>query len=402
MSARSVRVELALEGVPAAVRGLIEQLEAAGHASFVVGGGVRDLLLRRPPGDFDIATAAAAETLLDLFPRAIPIGLKHGTVMVPTASGPVDVTQFRAGPTIEADLAHRDFTINAIAWHPSRGELIDPSDGQGDLTKRRLRAVGAADTRFAEDPLRALRGVRLAAELDLQVPADLLAAMQRAAPALASIARERIRYELGRLLLSAGVTHGLRLLRASGLEAQLAGGVREDAAAVVAALPAELELRLAGWLRGTRSTAILRDLRFSRRVNHAVEHLLRCHPIEAGIDAARDASVRRLLKRVGRNDVASLMALRRAELAFEAPDAAAALDALAAGIARVEAAGRVALQRKDLALDGTQVMEALGNGPGPHVGRALAWLTDRVLDDPSQNTPEALRQLLARFAAKRN
>ena len=126
MDATPVRVELGLKGVPDSVRGLIETLEAAGHPSFVVGGSVRDLLLRRRPGDFDVATAAPVETLLTLFPRAIPIGLQHGTVMVPTVDGPVDVTHFRGGTLLEDDLARRDFTINAMAWHPTRGELFDP------------------------------------------------------------------------------------------------------------------------------------------------------------------------------------------------------------------------------------------------------------------------------------
>jgi tRNA nucleotidyltransferase/poly(A) polymerase len=214
------------------------------------------------------------------------------------------------------------------------------------------------------------------------------------------VARERIRYELSSLLRSSEVARGLRLLRAAGLEAHLAPGVRDDAANVVAALPAQLELRLAGWLRGTRSTAILRDLRFSRRTNTAVERLLHWHPIEAGVDPSRDPSVRRHLKRVGPDRVESLLALRRAEIAHGAPEAAPALNALLAGIARVEAAGRVALQRQDLALDGRQVMEVLDMGPGPHVGRALARLTDCVLEDPSRNTPEGLRELLAGFTAE--
>jgi tRNA nucleotidyltransferase (CCA-adding enzyme) len=388
--------------VPDSVRGLIETLEAGGHASFVVGGAVRDLLLRRSPGDFDVATAAPVETLLELFPRAIPIGLQHGTVMVPTVDGPVDVTNFRGGPCLADDLAHRDFTVNAMAWHPAREELIDPHDGQGDLTKARLRAVGDADARFAEDPLRTLRGVRLAAEIELEVSDDLLSAMRRATPALARVARERVRYELKSLLLSTQVARGLSLLRSSGLEASLAPGVRNDAADVVAALPAELELRLAGWLRGTRSTAILRNLRFSRRTNLAVEQLLRWHPIDAGVDPSRDPNVRRHMKRVGPDRVQALIALRQAELAYEASDAATELAALLAGIARVEAAGRVSLQRQDLAINGRQVMEAMGKGPGPHIGRALAWLTDCVLEDPSRNTLEELQRLITSFVAEQN
>lgn len=400
MDASPVRVEFGPDGVPAAVRELLDRLEAAGHPSFVVGGSVRDLVFGRVPDDFDIATAAPVETLLELFPRAIPIGLKHGTVMVPSAAGPVDVSHFRGSAGIEEDLALRDFTINAMAWHPGRSELFDPHDGRGDLTRRHLRAVLDADARFAEDPLRVLRGVRLAAELELEIGDEVRAAMRRAAPALAGVARERIRYELKRLLLSAQAAQGLRELRSSGIEAHLAPDVREDAAALVGALPLDIELRLAGWLRGTRSTAILRELRFSRRANQTVDHLLRWHPIDAGVDPARDASVRRQMKRVGAEHVAQLLALRRAELADASTEACAGIAAFEAGIARVEAAGRVALQRQDLAIDGREVMELLDAGPGPHVGRALSWLTDCVLEDPSHNTPDGLRRLLESFSVE--
>ena len=400
MDAKPVRVDLGPEAVPDAVSGLLETLETAGHASFVVGGGVRDLLCGREPGDFDIATAAPTDVLLELFPRAIPIGLQHGTVMVPSAAGPVDISHFRGNAGIEADLAHRDFTINAMAWHPSTQALLDPHDGRADLTNRRLRAVLDADARFAEDPLRALRGVRLAAELGLEIPEDLLEAMRRVARRVRRVARERIRHELKSLLLAPGAADGLRWLRASGIEVELAPGALADAGRVVAALPADLELRLAGWLRGTRSTAVLRNLRFSRRANHAVERLLRWHPIDAGVEPSREANVRRHMKRVGPDQVERLLALRRAELGPDAGAAAAALEALEAGIARVEEAGRLALQRQDLAIDGREVMAALGRGPGPHVGEALSWLTERVLDDPAINTAERLRAVLVDFSAE--
>ena len=133
-------------------------------------------------------------------------------------------------------------------------------------------------------------------------------------------------------------------------------------------------------------------------------HLLRWHPIETDVDASRDAAVRRHLKRVGPANVQDLLALRHAELAHgsvaDAAEARERLAALEAGLERVQRAGRLALQRQDLAIDGEEVMERLGRGPGPVVGRALAWLTEQVVEDPSRNTPEALRRLLERFAAE--
>lgn len=394
----------ALPEVPAGVTRLLDRLADAGHERYLVGGCVRDLLQGRPPGDFDVATAASPAQLLALFPRAVPIGLRHGTVMVPSADGPVDVTCFRAGATtIEADLAHRDFTINAVAYDPRTGRLLDPFEGRSDLDKGRLRAVRNARERLAEDPLRALRAARLAATLDLDVDADLVAAMSACVRALRSVARERVRRELSELLLAERVDVGLALLRRTGLEAALAPGTRPDAAAVVAALPADLELRLAGWLRGARAGPVLRQLRFPRRSVQRVEQLLREHPIEGSVQPAKDVSVRRLLKRVGEAELPALLALRRAELRHAAepdPQASRALEQLEEALARVRRSGRLALGRHQLALDGVAVMGVLGIGPGPAVGRALRFLTDRVIENPSLNRPEALRSLLEEWGAQ--
>src|SRR5690606_12456639 len=260
--------------LPASVRAALATLHGAGHRAVLVGGCVRDLLRGVPVADFDVATDAPPERVLALSPRAVPTGLRHGTVMVPTGGAPVDVTTFRAGPRIEDDLAHRDFTVNAIAWDPEAGVWIDPSGGAADLAAGRRRAVGSARDRFAEDPLRALRAARLVAALGLAPDPELVPAMREACAALRGVARERVRQELELLLLAPGAAEGLRLLRASGIEQELAPGTRADAPEVVAALPRSLELRLAGWLRGTRAEAILMGLRFSQRRARAVARLL--------------------------------------------------------------------------------------------------------------------------------
>jgi tRNA nucleotidyltransferase (CCA-adding enzyme) len=394
------------EAVPGPVRALLASLAEAGYPSLLVGGCVRDMLRGRPVADFDIATPASADELLALLPRAIPIGLRHGTVMVPTRSGPVDVTAFRKGPCIEDDLAHRDFTVNAMAYDPDRGRLVDPFGGRADLARGVLRAVGSAADRFAEDPLRALRACRLVAVLGLRVDAAVEAALAGARPGLARVARERIRHELCELLLAEGVAEGLTLLRRSSIESDLAPGAAADAGPVAAALPADLDLRVAAWLRGARSTPILRGLRFPRRCVEAVAGILRAHPIEEAATAASDAAARRVLRRLGERRFAGLAALRRAELVAGAdaarPGAAAALARLAQleeAVARVRRQGALALRRFDLALDGAGVMRVLGCGPGPRVGRALRYLTDAVVEDPSRNTPEALRALLEAWAA---
>lgn len=392
--------------IPHPVRTLLAQLAESGHHSFLVGGCVRDLLRGRPVSDFDVATPASVEELLALFPRAVPIGLHHGTLMVPTRSGPVDVTAFRKGPRIEDDLAHRDFTINAIAFDPAEERVVDPFDGRGDLARRLLRAVGSAADRFAEDPLRALRACRLVAVLGLQIHPDVEAALPGARAGLSRVARERVRHELCELLLGDWVGDGLALLRRSGIEADLAPAAPEDGPAVAAALPADLELRVAGWLRGARTTPILRALRFPRRSVEAVTEILRAHPVEEGTSGASDVAARRVLRRVGERRFPGLAALRRAELCVGAragtPAAEASLARLGEleqAVARVRRQGTLALRRFDLALDGADVMRLLGCGPGPRVGRALRYLTDCVVEDPSRNTPDTLRALLADWNA---
>ncbi|MDJ0852663.1 MAG: hypothetical protein QNK04_30205 [Myxococcota bacterium] len=388
---------------------VLETLQGAGHASFLVGGCVRDLLRGQLPTDFDVATAARPEEVLALFPRAVAVGIRHGTIMLPCPGGPIDVTTFRAGSRIEDDLAHRDFTLNAIAADPASGEIIDPFEGRADLEKGLLRGVGSARDRFAEDPLRALRAARFAACLDLELDPEVVHAMEEAAPLLRGVARERIRRELEILLLAPGAGSGLAWLARTGIEAELVPDAAGDAAEIVPALPPELELRLAAWLRGARATAVLRRLRFPKRTTQRVDRLLRCHPIEAGVSPLKDASVRRQIKRAGEGNLAALVTLRRVELErgedAAKPQAARALARLAeveAAFARLRHEGDLALRRQQLAIDGVEVMRVLGSPAGPRVGAALRHLTDLVIEDPTRNEPRTLRRLLQEWADRRS
>jgi tRNA nucleotidyltransferase (CCA-adding enzyme) len=392
-----------LAGVPAAVSDVISALKGRGHATYLVGGCVRDMLRGEPVGDFDVATAAPPGVVLEALPHSIPVGLRHGTVMVPTPDGPVDVTSFRAGPDIRSDLAHRDFTINAMAIDPTDGSLLDPFGGRSDLARRCLRAVGSAKERFGEDPLRMLRAARLAATLELEVDPEVAAAMTELRPRLSGVARERIRSEISLLLLAPGVARGLALLRRTGIEADLAPGAPPDAPVVVPAVPPALEIRLAAWLRGATTAGIFRRLRFSHRTSQRVAHLLQNHPIGAQVNARRDGEIRRLIARIGTDDLEPLFVLREAELsaANAAPDSPERLqlELVRTAVDRVLRTGALALRRFDLVLRGEDVMQLLGCGPGRRVGRALRHLTDQVIEDPAQNTPEHLRALLLRWAA---
>jgi tRNA nucleotidyltransferase (CCA-adding enzyme) len=388
--------------VPEAVRRVVAALADAGFEAVLVGGCVRDLDLGRPVTDWDVATAAPPAAVLELFPRSIPIGLRHGTVMVPSVAGPIDVTTFRGGD-LAADLARRDFTVNAMALALAPPAHLDPEGGLADLRAGRLRAVRSAGERLEEDPLRALRAARLVAELGLEPDAELTAALPEAAPKLRKVAAERIRAELERLVVAPFAERALRLLRQTGLEAALFGApLAADAPEVVAALPAERSLRLAAWLRGRDAAALLGRLRFPRQRIEEVSLWVRLHPVDAGRDLT---DLGRLVLRVGPAGLDALLALRRAELtagafpAGEAAQARARLDALAGALERLVRTGILADGRPRLAVGGTDVMAWLGCGPGPEVGRALRFLTYRVLENPDLNQLEILQDLLLRWHA---
>lgn len=202
--------------IPAGVEKVCAVLRGAGHAAHPVGGCVRDGLLRRVPGDWDVATSARPETVMALFERTVPTGLPHGTVTILTESGPVEATTFRReggyadgrrpdrvefDADLTEDLARRDFTVNAMALGEN-GEIIDPWGGLEDLRAGVLRCVGDPDARFAEDALRMLRGVRFSAQLGFTIEEKTLAAMRVNAHRAAVLSGERVKAELEKILLS--------------------------------------------------------------------------------------------------------------------------------------------------------------------------------------------------------
>ncbi len=202
--------------IPGPVRACCAALERAGHAAYPVGGCVRDTLLGRVPGDWDVTTSAPPEATLALFDRTVPTGLKHGTVTVLLGGMALEVTTFRReggyadgrhpdavtfDATLEEDLSRRDFTVNAMALAPG-GAIVDPFGGRADLERRLIRCVGDPDRRFQEDGLRLLRAVRFAAQLGFDLEPDTAAALARNAHCLDRVSGERVKAELEKILLS--------------------------------------------------------------------------------------------------------------------------------------------------------------------------------------------------------
>ena len=221
---------------------LVRRLQDAGFNAFWVGGCVRDVLLGRQPGDYDLATSALPEQIEKLFQRTVPVGRKFGVMVVVEGGRPFQVATFRAEADYRdgrhpeqvrfgeamADARRRDFTVNGLFYDPVRKQLHDWVGGESDLRAKVIRTIGAPAERFAEDHLRLLRAVRFAAQLGFEIERDTFAALLANAPKITSISAERIRDELIKLFspapisaaagcLKTGAARGLELLRDSGL-----------------------------------------------------------------------------------------------------------------------------------------------------------------------------------------
>jgi tRNA nucleotidyltransferase/poly(A) polymerase len=434
---------------PEAIVDIARRLAGRGRQAWAVGGAVRDALLHRPGGDWDIATDAPPDEVRRIFRRTVPIGIEHGTVGVLARDGVLyEVTTFRRdvetfgrhavvafADTIDEDLARRDFTFNAIAWNPLTGELRDPFDGAADLERRVLRTVGAPEERFAEDYLRVLRALRFAGHLRLRIESETWAALQAAVPRLSILSAERIREELFKVLAktrAASVT--LRLYEESGALAALVPelaatvgldigrGAGRDAwsialAAVDALPPSRPLLRLAALLHGTgypgaRSRGLRGEWRVMGHETFAARHaeavLRRLKTSNADTDRistlvarqsdlfppdAPPAGIRRWLLHVTPELMYDLFRLRIA--LCRADDAGGGGRDL---LERWHSAHRVLLQHPvlsigDLAVDGRD-LKALGLPPGPRFGEILRALLERVIDDPSLNERETLMRLV--------
>lgn len=408
---------------PPAVLWITRTLEEAGFETWAVGGAVRDHLLGLPEGDWDLSTRARPDDVRRLFRRTVPIGIEHGTVGVLADDGDMyEVTTFRRdvetdgrhavvafADSLEDDLARRDFTLNAMAWHPLRDEIRDPFGGARDLESGILRAVGAPAERFAEDWLRVLRALRFAGRFALRIEEETWRALASGAEHLKVLSAERIREELLKVLdANARPSVSLGLYRESGalaalypeMEALASSGAPgwTLALATVDALPRKRPyLRLAALLRplGNRETAqVLMRLRLSNaQVDEAA--ILAGAPPLPDADAG-DADVRRWLARVGAHRVSAVARLELAEAragrdGASAPARAPAEVVAAWSRARAVRATRPPLSVGDLAFDGRDLI-GMGLRPGPHFGRILDALLDWVLEDPARNERDALRE----------
>lgn len=377
--------------IPKEVLRIARRLEEAGYETWCVGGAIRDNLLGIPNTDFDLATAAPPQVVRKLFRRTVPVGIEHGTVAVLDRNNrPHEVTTFRRdvvtdgrhavvefGASLDEDLARRDFTVNAVAYHPLKKQWRDPFGGREDLRAGLLRAVGDPDQRFREDYLRILRLLRFAARFGFRIDPGTWEAARRNVEGLRSLSAERVRDEWFKGLEGAVRPSELvRLWRDVGAVAiWLPEAGDESRDQVLDRFPARDPVLMTAYLASDPGAALER-LRCSKvavdRARRVGEHR------DDWPDPASGASVRRWMSRVG-PAVGDLLAIAAAEGRGAE---------LAAAVAEVRRSG-APLSVSDLAVDGRDLLEA-GVPEGPEVGRILRRLLDRVLEDPSANTREEL------------
>ncbi|MCM3224663.1 CCA tRNA nucleotidyltransferase [Terribacillus saccharophilus] len=210
---------------------VIQELEQYGYEAYLVGGAVRDYLIGKAVGDLDIATSATPDQVMKVFDKVIPIGIEHGTVLVRFEKESFEITTFRTEGAysdyrhpdsvnfvtdVAADLARRDYTVNAIAMART-GELVDPFDGRSAIDKKELVTVGKAFDRFQEDPLRMMRGVRFVSQLGYNLDHDARKVMENQRLWLARIAIERVSIEMEKLISGKDVKTAVQLLHDTGL-----------------------------------------------------------------------------------------------------------------------------------------------------------------------------------------
>lgn len=439
--------------IPTEIETINRKIQDAGFEAYVVGGSIRDALLDKKPKDWDLATNATPEQIEKIFDKTYADN-KFGTITILTDSNDpavreVEITSYRKeknykdsrhpesvewARTIEEDLSRRDFTINALALDVQTQKILDPFNGKQDLKRKIIRTVGNPKERFSDDALRIMRAVRLAVILGFTIEKNTLQEIQRSADSLLKISNERIRDELLEIIMSKKAAKGIEMLRKWGLlniiipELVENYGVAQNKHHIydcyehalrsldyAAKKDYNMHVRLAALFHdiakpdvkegkgedatfynhevvGAKKTAnILKRLKFAQKDIKKITKLVRYHLFYYNVDEVSESSVRRLVRKVGKENIDDLIKVRKA-------------DRIGSGVPKaepyklrhlqyiIEKVAQDPISTRMLAVNGKDVMKTLGASPGPIIGDILNILLSEVLSDPAKNKRDYLLQ----------
>jgi tRNA nucleotidyltransferase (CCA-adding enzyme) len=445
---------------PKEVENIIETLEKHNFEGYVVGGSVRDVLRGKTPYDFDVATNAKPEEIRKIFKKSF-YNNKFGTVTVFTEAKEeylkeIQVTTYRTEEnyedkrhpekvnfvgSIKEDLQRRDFTINAIAVGRDY-KIMDPFDGQEDLKKKTIRAVGIPEERFSEDALRMMRAVRLSSSLDFSIEKKTAEAIEKNAHLLKNISGERIRDEFLKIIMTPRAAEGVEKLRELSLLKHFLPEVVEGykvsqnkhhtydcyehslySLKYAAKKNFGMHVRMAALLHdvgkprsksgeGEKATfynheiigakmtrGILKRLHFKKEDREKIILLVRYHLFYYNVGEVSESSVRRLLRKVGKENMEELLQVRMA-------------DRIGSGVPKaepyrlrhmrylIEKVSQDAISSSMLKISGDEVMKIMNVSPGPIVGDVLNILLSKVINDPQKNNSKILQEEVEKMKGK--
>lgn len=416
--------------LPSDVNYILNKFYDNGYEAFIVGGCVRDNLIKRKPGDYDITTNALPEQIIELFDKTIPTGIKHGTITVMVNNVPYEVTTYRIDgeyldnrkpedvifvSNIQEDLSRRDFTINALAYSSQLG-FKDFFNGEEDLKNKTIRCVGDPDKRFNEDALRILRAIRFSCQLNFKIEKDTLDSIKRNHELIANISMERIRDEFSKILLSNNASKGLTLLKDIGIMRNILpvlDGIREinsydtyddihDKFTIVDMTPNKLHVRLAALFYNLHNCEItenfceliLKTLKYDNNTIHDTCTLVRevCHIPSL----PNKAQLKKLINRTSKTLIFDLFALEKSYINFKDEYSTEHVELLESLVEEI-LENNEPLTVKDLYVDGKTLITELNLEPGKEIGLILEKLLDYVLKNPSANDKDTLLELAKDF-----
>ena len=396
--------------MPDDVKVIIEKLTENGYEAYAVGGCVRDSIIRRVPGDWDITTSALPAEVKALFKRTIDTGIEHGTVTIMMGHNGYEVTTYRLDGEYEdsrhpknveftqnlrEDLRRRDFTINAMAYNDELG-IVDMFGGMDDLENGIIRCVGNAEERFTEDALRILRAVRFSAQLGFEIEENTCKAITKLAPTLEKISRERIHTELGKLLLSEhpdfinkawelGITSVVLREYDEACDKEIIGKFLK-------ALPKKISFKYSALLmhlESPQAIKVLKALKLDNDTINKVGTLVKYHLMEL---PENDVIVRKALSVVGLDSFRDILEFEKLFYTiYRYEDKLKKLLVTQSMLDSILERGDC-YSIKDLAINGQDLINA-GVKPGKEMGEILKGCLEAVIENPEVNTREKLFKL---------